>query len=135
MEGRGVRGTVDRRIIEVISLRHARERTLELGTLGQDADRLAAQARTPVIVVVNNTVHAVIAVSDPIQPTAKDAIAYLKAMGLDGCMISGDSRRGGDAVAREGGLAEVVAGVGPSPKADIVKRRQRQGQRMAVGGG
>src|SRR5439155_1565757 len=40
MEGRGVRGTVDRRIIEVISLRHARERSLELGTLGQDADRL-----------------------------------------------------------------------------------------------
>src|SRR5881409_537682 len=39
MEGRGVRGTVDRRIIEVISLRHARERSLELGTLGQDADR------------------------------------------------------------------------------------------------
>src|SRR6059058_2871802 len=75
MEGRGVRGTVDRRIIEVISLRHARERTLELGTLGPDADRLAAQGRTPVIVVVNNTVHGVIAVSDPIQPTAKDAIA------------------------------------------------------------
>src|SRR5207245_11425625 len=68
MEGRGVRGTVDRRIIEVISLRHARERSLELGTLGQDADRLAAQGRTPVIVVVNNTVYAVIAISDPIKP-------------------------------------------------------------------
>src|SRR5439155_941109 len=62
MEGRGVRGTVDRRIIEVISLRHARERSLELGTLGPDADRLAAQGRTPVIVVVNNTVHAGIAI-------------------------------------------------------------------------
>jgi len=58
MEGRGVRGTVDRRIIEVISLRHARERSLELGTLGPDADRLAAEGRTAVIVVVNNTVHA-----------------------------------------------------------------------------
>ena len=134
MEGRGVRGTVDRRIIEVISLRHARERTLELGTLGQDADRLAAQARTPVIVVVNNTVHAVIAVSDPIQPTAKDAIAYLKAMGLDVCMISGDSRRGADAVAREVGIDEVVAEVLPSQKADIVKKRQRQGQRVAMVG-
>src|SRR5947208_14338072 len=59
MEGRGVRGIVDRRVIEVISLRHARERSLELGTLGPDADRLAAQGRTPVIVVVNNAVHAV----------------------------------------------------------------------------
>jgi Cu+-exporting ATPase len=134
MEGRGVRGTVDRRIIEVISLRHARERSLELGTLGQDADRLAAQGRTPLIVVVNNTVHAVIAVSDPIQPTAKDAIAYLKAMGLDVCMISGDSRRGADAVAREVGIDEVVAEVLPSQKADLVRKRQRQGQRVAMVG-
>src|SRR5207249_11272484 len=128
------RGTVDRRIIEVMSLRHARERSLELGTLGPDADRLAAQGRTPVIVVVNNTVHGVIAVSDPIQPTAKDAIAYLKAMGLDVCMISGDSRRGADAVAREVGIDEVVAEVLPSQKADIVRKRQRQGQRVAMVG-
>src|SRR2546427_2059901 len=78
MEGRGVRGTVDRRIIEVISLRHARERSLELGTLGADADRLAARGRTPVIVVVNNTVHAVIAIADPIKPNAPAAIASLK---------------------------------------------------------
>jgi len=134
MEGRGVRGTVDRRIIEVISLRHARERSLELGSLGQDADRLAAQGRTPVIVVVNNTVHAVIAVSDPIQPTAKEAIAYLKNMGLAVCMISGDSRRGADAVAREVGIDEVVAEVLPSQKADLVRKRQRQGQRVAMVG-
>ena len=134
MEGRGVRGTVDRRIIEVISLRHARERSLELGSLGQDADRLAAQGRTPVIVVVNNTVHAVIAVSDPIQPTAKEAIAYLKKMGLAVCMISGDSRRGADAVAREVGIDEVVAEVLPSQKADLVRKRQRQGQRVAMVG-
>src|SRR5204862_2113054 len=62
MEGRGARGIVDRRVIEVISLRHARERSLDLGALGQDADRLAVQGRTPVIVVVNNTVYAVIAI-------------------------------------------------------------------------
>ncbi|HZI22762.1 MAG TPA: heavy metal translocating P-type ATPase [Gemmatimonadales bacterium] len=134
MEGRGVRGTVDRRIIEVISLRHARERSLELGTLGPDADRLAAQGRTPVIVVVNNTVHAVIAVSDPIKPTAKDAVAYLQRMGMDVRMISGDSKRGVEAVARELGIDNVVAEVLPSQKADIVKKLQRQGNRVAMVG-
>lgn len=135
MEGRGVRGTVDRRIIEVISLRHARERSLELGSLGQDADRLVAQGRSPVIVVVNNTVHAVVAVSDPIKPNAKEAIARLKALGLEVQLVSGDSKKGAEAVAAEVGISEVVAEVLPSQKADLVKKIQRRGGVAMVGDG
>jgi Cu+-exporting ATPase len=135
MEGRGVRGTVDRRIIEVISLRHARERSLELGSLGQDADRLVAQGRSPVIVVVNNTVHAVVAVSDPIKPGAKEAIARLKALGLDVQLVSGDSKKGADAVAAEVGIDQVTAEVLPSQKADLVKKVQRRGGVAMVGDG
>jgi len=127
MEGRGVRGTVDRRIIEVISLRHARERSLELGSLGADADRLAAQGRSPVICVVNNTVYAVIAISDPIKPTSKTAVELLKRRGIPVVMVSGDSRKGAEAVAAEVGIDEVIAEVLPSQKADLVKKLQRQG--------
>jgi Cu+-exporting ATPase len=134
MEGRGVRGTVDRRIIEVVSLRHARERSLELGTLGTDADRLAEQARSPVIVVVNNTVYAVIAISDPIKPTSKDAVALLKRLDLPIVMVSGDSRSGADAVAGEVGIDEVIAEVLPSQKADLVRKLQRQGRHVVMVG-
>ena len=134
MEGRGVRGTVDRRIIEVISLRHARERTLELGTLGPDADRLADQGRTPVIVVVNNTVYAVIAISDPIKATTPQAVASLKRMGVAVMMVSGDSKRGAQAVAKEVGIDQILAEVLPSQKADIVKKLQRQGKQVAMVG-
>ncbi len=134
MEGRGVRGTVDRRIIEVISLRHARERSLDLGTLGPDADRLAAQGRIPVIAVVNNTVFAVIAISDPIKPTAQAAILHLRKMGLAVAMVSGDSKKGAEAVAQEVGIDEVVAEVLPSQKADLVRKLQKQGGRVAMVG-
>ena len=134
MEGRGVRGTVDRRIIEVISLRHARERSLELGSLGQDADRLAGQARTPAIVVVNNTVYAVIAISDPIKPTSRDAVAYLKKRGLVVIMVSGDSRSGAEAVAKEVGIEQVLPEVLPSQKAELVRKLQKQGKRVAMVG-
>jgi len=134
MEGRGVRGVVDRRIIEVISLRHARERSLEMGSLGQDADRLAAQGRSPVIVVVNNTVHAVIAISDPIKATAQDAIARLKKLGLAVTMVSGDSRMGAEAAAREVGIDDVIPEVLPSQKAELVKKLQRHGGRVAMVG-
>jgi len=134
MEGRGVRGTVDRRIIEVISLRHARERSLELGSLGQDADRLAAQGRTPVIVVVNNTVYAVIAISDPIKPTAKEAISHLKKLGLTVTMVSGDSRKGAEAVAQEVAIDDVIPEVLPSQKAELVKKLQERGGHVAMVG-
>ena len=134
MEGRGARGTVDRRVIEVVSLRHARERSLDLGTLGQDADRLAAQGRTPVIVVVNNTVYAVIAISDPIKPTAKDAILHLKQLGLAVTMVSGDSRKGAEAVAQEVAIEDVISEVLPSQKADLVKKLQKLGAHVAMVG-
>jgi|SRR5690348_17352320 len=134
MEGRGVRGTVDRRIIEVISPRHARERSLEFGTLGGDADRLAAQGRTPVVVVVNNTVHAVIAISDPVKPTSKDAIAALKKLGLRVVMVSGDSKKGAEAVAKEVGITEVVPEVLPSQKAELVRKYQEEGKGVAMVG-
>src|SRR3989454_4148384 len=49
----------------------------------------------------NNTVYAVIAISDPIKPTAKDAIRHLKQLGLAVIMVSGDSKKGAEAVAQE----------------------------------
>jgi Cu+-exporting ATPase len=134
MEGRGVRGVVDRRIIEVISLRHARERNIELGGLGAEADRLAAQGRSPVIVAVNHTVQAVLAISDPLKPTARDAVDRLKALGLTVTLVSGDTRKGAEAAAREVGIDDVIAEVLPSQKADLVKKLQRQGGTVAMVG-
>src|SRR5213079_542840 len=134
MEGRGARGTVDRRVIEVVSLRHARERSLDLGALGQDADRLAVQGRTPVIVVVNNTVYGVIAISDPIKPTAKDAILHLKKLGLAVTMVSGDSRKGAEAVAKEVAIDDVIPEVLPSQKAELVKKLQQRGGHVVMVG-
>jgi len=122
----------------VISLRHARERSLELGSLGADADRLAAQGRSPVICVVNNTVYAVIAISDPIKPTSKTAVELLKRRGIPVVMVSGDSRKGAEAVAAEVGIDEIIAEVLPSQKADLVKKLQRQaggGHIVMVGDG
>ena len=134
MEGRGVRGTVERRIVEVISLRHARERSLELGTLGQDAERLQGQGRTPVIIVVNNTVHAVVAIADAVKPSAKPTVARLREMGFAVTMVSGDSQRGAQTVAREVGIADVLAEVLPSQKVELVKSRQREAGPVAMVG-
>jgi Cu+-exporting ATPase len=83
---------------------------------------------------VNNTVHAVIAISDPIKPTTKDAIARLRALGLAVQMVSGDTKRAAEAVAREVGIDDVVAEVLPSQKLDLVKKAQRQRGPVAMVG-
>jgi Cu+-exporting ATPase len=76
-----------------------------------------------------------VAVSDPIKPGAKDAIATLKGMGLDVQLVSGDSKKGAQAVAAEVGIDEVSAEVLPSQKADLVKKFQRRGGVAMVGDG
>jgi Cu+-exporting ATPase len=134
MEGRGVRAIVDRRLVEVVSLRHARERHLELGSLDADADRLANEGRSPVVVVVNNTVPAVIAVSDPVKPGARAAVAALRRHGFTVMLVSGDAGVAARAVAQEVGIDDVVADVLPSQKADLVRKLQRQGRRIAMVG-
>jgi Cu+-exporting ATPase len=84
--------------------------------------------------VVNNTVYAVIAIADPIKPTSKTAITLLKRLGLPVVMVSGDSRKGAEAVATEVGIDEVIAEVLPSQKADLVKKLQRQGRQVVMVG-
>ena len=73
------------------------------------------------MVVVNNTVYAVIAISDPIKPTSRDAVAYLKKRGLAVVMVSGDSRAGAEAVAKEVGIEQVL----PDPIRDLDVRKLR----------
>jgi Cu+-exporting ATPase len=85
-------------------------------------------------VVVNNTVYAVIAISDPIKPSSKEAIAYLKQRGLAVVMVSGDSRAGAEAVAKEVGIEQVLPEVLPSQKAELVRKLQKQGKRVAMVG-
>ena len=82
----------------------------------------------------SDLVYGVIAISDPVKPTAKQAIHYLRKLGLGVMMVSGDSKRGAEAVAREVEIDEVLAEVLPSQKAELVKKLQQQGRHVAMVG-
>ena len=132
MPGRGVRGIVGRFLVEAISVRHARERSLQLGRLTKDIDRHVLQGRTPVVVVVNDVVRGLIILSDPTKASAKKAIAQLGRMGYTLFMLSGDSKATAQLVAKETGIDRVVAEVEPRNKADEIKRFQEDGRVVAV---
>lgn len=134
MPGRGARGQVDGRIVEVISLRHARERGMDLGNIGEAADGHAKEGRTPIVVVADDKVQGLVAVTDQIKDGAAAAIKAIKAIGKDVTMLSGDSEAAAALVAGKVGIKNVIAEVEPRQKAAIIKKLQEEGHVVAMVG-
>ncbi|MFL5303289.1 MAG: HAD-IC family P-type ATPase, partial [Anaeromyxobacteraceae bacterium] len=98
------------------------------------AAELSSRGRTVVFAAVDGALAGLVAVSDPIRPTSRDAIARLRRMGLEVVMLTGDARATAEAVAREAGVERVVAGVLPAGKVAEVERLQAQGKVVAMVG-
>jgi P-type Cu+ transporter len=107
---------------------------VDVAPLRGDAERLAGEAKTPVYVGVDGALAGLLGVADPIKPTSREAIATLRARRIDVVMLTGDNRRTADAVAREAGIATVVAGVLPEGKVQEVRRLQEGGRVVAMVG-
>lgn len=95
---------------------------------------LEKQAKTAMLVAIDDEVAGIIAVADPIKEDSKNAIAALKEFGLTPIMITGDNERTARAVAAEVGIDEVIAGVLPDQKSDKVKQLQEEGKVVAMVG-
>ncbi len=134
MEGRGARGIVGKFLVEVISVRHAEERSLSLGSLEAEIAEHVRAGRTPVAVIVNDTVQGAIVLADRVKSGASAAIARLKAMGLDVYLLSGDSEVAARLVGREVGIDGVIAEVSPRDKVDEIRRLQADGRTVAMVG-
>jgi Cu+-exporting ATPase len=98
------------------------------------ADQWRAQAKTVVLFAVDGRAAGMAAVADPIKENTAEAIAMLKAQGVRITMLTGDSRRTAEAVARQLGIDEVLAEVLPADKAGHVKRLQAEGRKVAMAG-
>lgn len=134
MEGRGVRGQVDGQLVEIISVRHARERSLKLGSLEEPADRHALEGRTPVLVVVDDQVKGLVATADRIKDSAGAAIGQIKEMGLDVVIMSGDSNVAATIVAKQVGIERVISQIEPRQKAEEIEKLQEEGRVVAMVG-
>jgi Cu+-exporting ATPase len=110
------------------------ERGIDVAPLRADAERLAGEAKTAVYVAVHGTLAGLLAVADPIKPTSREAIAALRARGIEVVMLTGDTQRTADAVAREAGIGRVVAGVLPEGKVEEIRRLQADGRVVAMVG-
>jgi Cu+-exporting ATPase len=101
----------------------------------QAAAALRARGRTALYVAVERRgVVGVLGVADPIKPTSKEAVDRLRAHGVHVVMVTGDAEATARAVASELGIDEVIAGVLPEAKADVVARLQGEGRVVAMAG-
>ena len=99
------------------------------------ADRRRREGAGVMLVAIDSTLAGLIAVADPVRPSARDAIAALRREGLRVVMLTGDNVTTADAVARAvGGLDDVRADLRPEDKARIVAELKAKGARVAMAG-
>jgi Cu+-exporting ATPase len=106
----------------------------DVASLADRADALARQGRTVMHVAVDRRLAGIIAVADPIKPSAAEAIRRLHANGLRIIMLTGDAEPTARTVAEQLGIDEFRAGVKPEGKQAIVKSLRAEGRTVAMAG-
>jgi Cu+-exporting ATPase len=99
-----------------------------------EIERLEGQAKTVLILAVDGEAEGAIAVSDTVKEHSKEAVSSLQKMGLRVTMLSGDTKRTAEAIAKQLGINEVLAEVVPAQKVAEIKRLQSQGRFVAMVG-
>ena len=102
--------------------------------LAERADAAERAGQTATFVAWDGAVRGLLTVADTVKPTSAAAVSRLRAMGLRPVLLTGDNERAAGAVAREVGIDEVIAGVLPADKLDVIKRFQAQGRTVAMAG-
>jgi P-type Cu+ transporter len=132
--GHGVQAQVDGKLVEVGNMRMFQARNLPFNGLAEEVDRLQSEAKTAMVVAVDDCIRGVIAVADTVKDGSIEAIQSLHAMGLKVAMITGDNKQTAEAIARQVGVDTVLAEVLPGGKADEVKKLQAEGLVVAMVG-
>jgi len=122
--GHGVQAEVEGKSVIVGNVRMFQARGIQLGNLESEVARLQSEAKTAMLVAIDNQAAGIIAVADTIKDSSKDAIAELHKMGLQVVMITGDNQKTADAIAKQVGVDQVLAEVLPEGKSNEVKKLQ-----------
>ena len=103
--------------------------------LAQQAEKLASEGKTPLFFGGAARLLGVIAVADTIKEDSPEAIRQLQNMGIRVVMLTGDNQRTADAIGRQAGVDEVIAGVLPNGKEAVIRQLQASGKVAMVGDG
>ncbi len=132
--GQGVQARVDGRDVVLGNRSLMAQVGIHLDGLEERAQELARTGATPMYVAVGGEGAGFIAVADTLKPESREAVAQLRALGLDVWMLTGDNRATAEAIAGQVGIEHILAEVLPEEKAAKVKELQAQRRVVAMVG-
>jgi Cu+-exporting ATPase len=132
--GLGVHAMVEGRRVLVGSHAFLQQRGIDSARWHTRAEQLRAAAKTVVFLAVDDAAVALAAIADPIKASTPEAISTLRADGVRIVMLTGDSQKTADAVARSLGIDAAIGEVMPEDKASHVERLQKEGHKVGMAG-
>jgi P-type Cu+ transporter len=133
--GKGVVGRVEGHAVALGNLALMQDLGVAVDALlAEAAENLRGDGQTVMFVAVDGRAAGLVAVADPIKPSAPEALQALRQSGLRIVMLTGDSRRTAEAVARRLGIEHVEAEVLPERKSEVVRELQAKGRKVAMAG-
>lgn len=135
LPGRGARATVDGKTLYMGNVALMEESGAEINeNIGADADRIASQGKTPMLISCDGEIAGLIAVADEIKPEAPKAVKRVKDMGIGVTLITGDNKNTAAAIGAIAGITDIMSGVLPAQKAERIKEMQADGSLVAMAG-
>jgi Cu+-exporting ATPase len=132
--GKGIRGRVGGSQVLVGSSRWLQELGIDTEALQARAQALESQAMTVVLVAVDGQARGLMGIADPIKPEASAVVQALAGLGMQATLLTGDNQRTAEAIARQAGIARVVAGVLPAGKVAEIEALRAQGDAVIMVG-
>jgi len=132
--GKGASGIVDGKRVALGNAMLMGEANIATTSLDAAAEAARHDGATAIYVAIDGRAAGVIAIADPVKPSAKAAMAALRAAGLRIVMLTGDNETTARAVASKLDIAEIEAGVLPERKSEVVQRLRKEGRRVAMVG-
>jgi P-type Cu+ transporter len=132
--GKGAHGTVDGKVVALGNAMLMADLDVATDELDAAADAARRNGATAIYVAIGGRAAGIIAIADPVKPSAKPALAALRRQGLRIVMLTGDNQTTARAVASQLDIDEIEAGVLPERKSDVVQRLRRDGRRVAMVG-
>ncbi|MFH0924932.1 MAG: heavy metal translocating P-type ATPase [bacterium] len=133
--GQGIKGRINGEDYYLGNTRLMENLGVDVSAIDNDVNRLENQGKTVMLLISKGIVTGLLAVSDTVKESSKEAVSGLKKLGVSVYMITGDNARTAQAIGKEVGIKNILSEVSPEKKVEKIVELQKNGKVAMVGDG